>query len=200
MRTCPFVPRLPSTGAVVLLIVGIVLLLVTDEEGGQGREERSDGSPERVGATVVRVVDGDTAQMELETAAKKKTCASSASIRPSRSRPGQPVECFGKKASRFNPGSSRARRWRSASTPSGATSTAACWPTSTWARVRQRRARPPRLCADARDRAEHVDYADRFARLEQAAATLDAASGAPADGEGATAVCAAMAALDGFRA
>ena len=99
-----FRSALPSTGAVVLLIVGIVLLLVTDEEGGQGREEHSDGSPERVGATVVRVVDGDTAQMELQNGGEEEGVRFIGVDTPESVAPGQPVECFGKKASRFTTG------------------------------------------------------------------------------------------------
>lgn len=97
----PFGSRLPSAGAVVLLIAGIVLLLLTSEEGGR---ERS-GSPEggRMGALVTRVVDGDTAEMEIQN-------GSSEGVRfigvdtPESVAPGEPVECYGKKASRFTTG------------------------------------------------------------------------------------------------
>ncbi len=91
---------LPSTGAVVLLIVGIVLLLVTEEEGGEGRKESSDESMKRVGAEVIRVVDGDTAQMQLDNGGEEGVRFIGVDT-PESVAPGQPVECFGKKASHF---------------------------------------------------------------------------------------------------
>ncbi|HYH60851.1 MAG TPA: thermonuclease family protein [Solirubrobacterales bacterium] len=93
---------LPSTGAVVLLIVGIVLLLVTEEEGGAGRESRG-GESKEVGAEVTRVVDGDTAQMELDGGGEEGVRFIGVDT-PESVAPGQPVECFGKKASRFTKG------------------------------------------------------------------------------------------------
>ena len=95
---------LPSTGAVVLLIVGIVLLLITDEEGGQGKAERGDGQRSKsVGADVIRVVDGDTAQMELDVGDEEGVRFIGVDT-PESVAPGQPVECYGKKASRFTTG------------------------------------------------------------------------------------------------
>jgi len=93
---------LPSTGAVVLLIAGIVLLLVTGEEGGAGREDSGGPSENRVGAQVVRVVDGDTAQMEVD--GGEEGVRFIGVDTPESVAPGQPVECFGKKASRFTTG------------------------------------------------------------------------------------------------
>jgi endonuclease YncB( thermonuclease family) len=60
----PLGPRLPSAGAVVLLIAGVVLLLLTQEEAPDGSGP-GEPSGKRTDATVVRVIDGDTAEMEL---------------------------------------------------------------------------------------------------------------------------------------
>ena len=101
-----FRARLPSAGAVVLLIAGIVLLLVTDEEGGEDRDASRRGEPagKSVDATCGpgrrwrHGADGASERRRL------KGCASSGSTLRSPWRPGQPVECFGKKASRFTTG------------------------------------------------------------------------------------------------
>jgi len=98
-----FGPRLPSAGAVVLLIAGIALLLLTEEESGGGRERQSLPSGERVEAEVTRVVDGDTAEMELEDAGEEDVRFIGVDT-PESVAAGQPVECFGKKASRFTAG------------------------------------------------------------------------------------------------
>ena len=49
---------------------------------------------------VVRVIDGDT--VECASAARPGPSATSASTRPRRVKPGEPVQCFGKRASAFN--------------------------------------------------------------------------------------------------
>jgi len=95
-----FRPRLPSTGALVLLVVGIALLLVTDEPGGESSEGRTRPMNERVGAVVTRVVDGDTAEMDLESGGEEGVRFIGVDT-PESVAPGQPVECFGKKASGF---------------------------------------------------------------------------------------------------
>ena len=92
-------PRLPSAGAVVLLIAGIVLLLLTGE-GEEGARTDPDGpAGKRADAVVVRVVDGDTAQMEL--GGREEGVRFIGVDTPESVAPGQPVECFGKRASRF---------------------------------------------------------------------------------------------------
>ena len=96
-----FGPRLPSTGAVILLIAGIVLLLLTDSEGpGGAGEQSSDARGERTGALVTRVIDGDTAEMELDNGGEEGVRFIGVDT-PESVAPGQPVECFGTKASRF---------------------------------------------------------------------------------------------------
>ncbi|MDX6587531.1 MAG: micrococcal nuclease [Solirubrobacterales bacterium] len=99
-----FGPKLPSAGAVVLLIAGILLLFLTKgegEDGGRGRQSEAAGKS--VDATVVRVVDGDTAQMDLDTGGEEGVRFIGVDT-PESVAPGQPVECFGKKASRFTTG------------------------------------------------------------------------------------------------
>ena len=96
-----FRPRLPSAGAVVLLIAGVLVLLLTNEEGdGGARGRHGQMAGKTVDATVVRVVDGDTAQMELAEGSEEGVRFIGVDT-PESVAPGQPVECFGKKASRF---------------------------------------------------------------------------------------------------
>ena len=98
-----FGPRLPSAGAIVLLIAGVVLLFLT-KEGGEGDRDRK-GEPvgKSAEAEVIRVVDGDTAQMELGGGSEEGVRFIGVDT-PESVAPGQPVECFGKKASRFTTG------------------------------------------------------------------------------------------------
>lgn len=84
----------------MLLIAGIVLLLVTDDPGGESAEGRDGPTTERVSAQVIRVVDGDTAEMELDGGSDEGVRFIGVDT-PESVAPGQPVECFGKKASRF---------------------------------------------------------------------------------------------------
>jgi len=92
---------LPSTGAIVLLIVGLLLLFLTQEEGEDGgRDRQGEPAGTSVDATVVRVVDGDTAEMELQNGGTEGVRFIGVDTAECRE-PGQPVECFGKKASRF---------------------------------------------------------------------------------------------------
>ena len=97
-------PRLPSAGAVVLLIAGVLLLLLTQEEGESGGRGRSNEPAKKsVEAVVVRVVDGDTAEMELQNGGTEGVRFIGVDT-PESVAPGEPVECFGKKASRFTTG------------------------------------------------------------------------------------------------
>jgi len=97
-----FGPRLPSAGAVALLIAGVVLLFLTErKEADAGRERQSDALGERVEARVVRVVDGDTAEMATLPGGRNEDVRFIGVDTPESVAPGQPVECFGKKASRF---------------------------------------------------------------------------------------------------
>ena len=99
-----FGPRLPSAGAVLLLIAGVVLLFLTKGEGEDGgRDRQGEPAGKSVDAVVVRVVDGDTAQMELQNGGEEGVRFIGVDT-PESVAPGQPVECFGKKASRFTTG------------------------------------------------------------------------------------------------
>jgi micrococcal nuclease len=120
--------RKPGVGAIAVLVLGLVLLLSggdPDERPrerervsrddpstrpGSGRDDRGDperdreggGAPARAGveATVTRVVDGDTVEVSLG--------GGFGNVRyigvdtPESVAPGQPVECFGERASELN--------------------------------------------------------------------------------------------------
>ncbi len=99
-------PRLPSAGAVALLIAGVLLLLLSEDPGGSADERDGTGGKRAGGGTeafVVRVVDGDTAEMELE-GGRTEGVRFIGVDTPESVAPGQPVECFGKRASRFTAG------------------------------------------------------------------------------------------------
>jgi micrococcal nuclease len=98
-----FGPKLPSAGAVVLLIASVLLLFLTKEEGDGGRDRQGEPAGKTVDAEVVRVVDGDTAQMELDNGGEEAVRFIGVDT-PESVAPGQRVECFGKKASRFTTG------------------------------------------------------------------------------------------------
>ncbi len=96
--------RLPSLGAVLLLGAGVVLLILTDGGGraGDGEGGRQGSSGESARALVTRVVDGDTAEMELGGSRGEEDVRYIGVDTPESVAPGQPVECFGKDASEFN--------------------------------------------------------------------------------------------------
>ena len=95
-------PRLPSAGAILLLVAGIVVLVLTgDDENRGGAKGKPPGS--RVAAEVTRVIDGDTAEMKLEGGGEQGVRFIGVDT-PESVAPGQPVECFGKDASRFTTG------------------------------------------------------------------------------------------------
>ena len=142
----------------------------------RSREERSDESTKRVGAEVIRVVDGDTAQMQLDNGGEEGVRFIGVDT-PESVAPGQPVECFGKKASHSTTdlieGEQVVLRFGE-----------------------ERRDRYDRVLAyvylDDRfvnaelvrlgyartlEIAPNVDYAERFARLQQEAANADRGSG-----------------------
>lgn len=127
----PSVSGFPRSGLVLLLIV-VALLLVSegDDDGGDGRggdgrgpaaereDERRAPSKRRAGsgpsvagaspaerpgaplATVLRVVDGDTIAVEID--GEEESVRYIGVDTPESVAPGEPVECFGKRASRFN--------------------------------------------------------------------------------------------------
>jgi micrococcal nuclease len=91
--------RLPTLGSILLLVAGVAILLAGGDDGGEGARE-GDRLPERVEALVVEVVDGDTARMEISGSAQ--------SVRyigidtPESVIPGEPPECFGKRSAALN--------------------------------------------------------------------------------------------------
>jgi len=91
----------PGVGAIVLLVIGAVLLA---SSGGDGGAERSAG-PARassIAATVVRVVDGDT--IEVETGGAIEDVRYIGVDTPESVKPGTPVQCYAKRASHVNSG------------------------------------------------------------------------------------------------
>ena len=97
---------------------------------------------------------------------RRAPSATSASTRRRRSSRARRSSASGRRRTTSTSSSSTARRCAWTSTPSAATSTAGCSPTSTSATLRQRGARAPRLRDDADDPAERP-LRERFARLEQ---------------------------------
>jgi micrococcal nuclease len=89
--------RTPGIGAIVVLGVAILLLLTggDDEDGG-------DGAPagRSLGATVTRVVDGDT--IEVAFGGETEDVRYIGIDTPESVAPDQPVECFGRRASALN--------------------------------------------------------------------------------------------------
>ena len=63
----------------------------------EGADRKGEPAGKSVDATVVRVVDGDTAQMELDDGGEEGVRFIGVDT-PESVAPGQPVECFGKKA------------------------------------------------------------------------------------------------------
>ena len=95
--------RTPGIGAILLLLVGLALLLSRNEGGERdrsGREQAPAGDAEEVVATVTRVVDGDTVEVSLDGAIDDVRYIGVDT--PESVAPGQPVECFGHRASEFN--------------------------------------------------------------------------------------------------
>jgi micrococcal nuclease len=159
--------RLPSLGSILLLIVGVVLLLATrgDDPGSPGGRE----SPaQRAEAEVVEVVDGDTARVTI--AGREESVRYIGIDTPESVIPGERPECFGKEAALLN-------RELVEGEP------------VTLVFGRERRDRYDRLLAyvyigerlvnaeivrrgyaRTLEIAPNTDFADRFARLQQAAA------------------------------
>jgi micrococcal nuclease len=96
--------RLPSLGTFALLAIGIALLFATRDPGdgeraGHGRGGDR-GERERDTARVVSVTDGDTIRVRL--AGGEERVRYIGIDTPESAIPGEPPECFGKAAARFN--------------------------------------------------------------------------------------------------
>jgi micrococcal nuclease len=96
-----FGPRGPSLGAIVVLVVAVVALVRGCGEGDEDPGDAGAGSEsDAITAAVVDVVDGDTIEVSIE--------GEVVDVRyigidtPESVAPGEPVECFGERAARFN--------------------------------------------------------------------------------------------------
>jgi len=92
----------PGLGA-ILLLVAVVALLVSGGDGCDGTEEPADRrveGPRRATAEVVRVVDGDTIEVSIDGTIEDVRYIGVDT--PESVTPGEPVECFGRRASAFN--------------------------------------------------------------------------------------------------
>jgi micrococcal nuclease len=91
--------RLPSLGSILLLLAGVAILLASreDDEAGSRPDRRI---PERVDALVVEVVDGDTARMRI--AGREESVRYIGIDTPESVIPGERPECFGKRSAALN--------------------------------------------------------------------------------------------------
>jgi micrococcal nuclease len=98
--------RGPSLGVIVLLVIAIGVLLFGGDDGEEaaspdGKRSRDGGTrPPGVAARVTRVVDGDTVEVTVGGATEDVRYIGIDT--PESVAPGQPVECFGHRASEFN--------------------------------------------------------------------------------------------------
>jgi micrococcal nuclease len=93
--------RLPSLGALVLLVLGVVVLLLTgDSDESRDRRGRGGGVGERVSARVVSITDGDTIHVQIGDAEEKVRYIGIDT--PESVIPGETPECFGKRAAHAN--------------------------------------------------------------------------------------------------
>jgi micrococcal nuclease len=91
--------RLPSLGSILLLIAGLAILLASRGDGEA--DPRADRRiPERVDALVVEVVDGDTARMRV--AGHEESVRYIGIDTPESVIPGERPECFGKRSAALN--------------------------------------------------------------------------------------------------
>jgi micrococcal nuclease len=91
--------RKPGIGAIALLVAASALLVwgcPADEDGGPERSPRAHS----VTAEVERVVDGDTIEVSINGAVEDVRYIGIDT--PESVTPGEPVECFGRRASAFN--------------------------------------------------------------------------------------------------
>jgi micrococcal nuclease len=89
---------MPGIGAIVVLVVAVVVLLTGGDDDDRGNGGEAGGRSAR--ATVTRVVDGDTVEVSVGGATEDVRYIGIDT--PESVVPDQPVECFGKRAGRFN--------------------------------------------------------------------------------------------------
>jgi micrococcal nuclease len=92
----------PRGGGIVGLLVVLAVIAINDRAPEERREEGASArtAGERVRADVVRVVDGDTIEVELD--GRVEDVRYIGIDTPETVKPGTPVECFGKEASAAN--------------------------------------------------------------------------------------------------
>lgn len=106
------IPAGIPSGAIVALVAIVVALLVAEVAEDGGGERRGGPAGKRAEAIVTRVVDGDTAEMEIPGFTGEEDVRFIGVDTPESVAPGQPVECFGKEASAFTRSLVEGRRVR----------------------------------------------------------------------------------------
>jgi micrococcal nuclease len=84
-----------------LALFAVLVLIGTRGSGLIGRNE-DDRLDAEVGGRVVRVIDGDTVRVRLDSPAEGRTVRYIGVNTPESVKPDEPVQCFGKAASEFN--------------------------------------------------------------------------------------------------
>lgn len=92
--------RGPSLGAVLLLAGLVALLVFWGEDGGEERPESGARAGGEAEAQVSRVVDGDTIEVALDGVSEDVRYIGVDT--PESVTPGEPVECYGRRAGAFN--------------------------------------------------------------------------------------------------
>lgn len=90
-----------AAGVLLVALIAIVILLADRiERSDPGGNEVGAGSGERARAEVLRVIDGDTIEVDLDGVAEDVRYIGIDT--PETVKPGEPVQCFGKQASAHN--------------------------------------------------------------------------------------------------
>jgi micrococcal nuclease len=91
--------RLPSLGSILLLAVGVALLLAGRDDGS-GSSGGKGSQPKRIEGLVAEVVDGDTARVTI--GGRTESVRYIGIDTPESVIPGERPECFGKRAADLN--------------------------------------------------------------------------------------------------
>jgi micrococcal nuclease len=92
--------RGPSLGAIALLAILVIVLLRGSDDGGDGGADGGSPPGDEATARVLRIVDGDTIEVSID--GREEDVRYIGIDTPESVAPDQPVECFGKEASRVN--------------------------------------------------------------------------------------------------